>query len=799
MAHENLLKACKDKRIITDATEKQWRRLLDRIPEPTLRILEAYRSFPMPFQTARNLAWMRNAGHGKLDSNSPFDETMDPIDWGTGTGRIFPYLCKDFKTLQELEPNTIKELIKTLPIAVAINLAILPPDPQRDLRRSFLTQDGPRDSSKDERNTQPLETPEPHKQRSPLFKRLTNYLLRTSEEEISQDQHIAPDDSMPNLASDEKADSNGPSETGAPSSSIKFPHPKILLLNVDRAAAERLGEIGYDAFDGEIGTPYRVPSNEAYYLIPVGTKLPSHTEQEIIIIDLGSSRVINKFPSNLSTQEGIDYWWAKGKQGFVDPRPGVLASLSEDFTRIWENGGIFIVFAATQLTDQFMRGQLIQGQLRIKETLFIHEWSFLPQLFRSVQPISNKGDEIRLSTEPTGWLQELSHVLQRYLVGSMFECTLQVADSADSRWITIASSKYGHPVAGALRPERSEGWIFFFPQIRDKAAFLLELFSGLLPSALPSVFPHYDNMSWIHDPDHMFHDIQQHRQAIDKARASAEESIKAHEQRITSLQVERQHAYQIVSSTGASLVDAVMRVLQDIGFQKIVNPDTELLALKDNSKNQLREDLQILDRSPALLVEIKGINDLPSEGESLQVTKYIPRRKRDWSRTDIRGLFIVNHQRRHAPNQRQHKNVFQEDVILNAETNEFGVMTTFDLFCLYRNWRRYNWNPRFVQMVFYRSGRIMPIPVHYELVGEIEHFWPRVNSLGIRLKWGTVALQDRIAFEVGLDFEETVIDSLQVDKQTVHQAAIGQLAGIQMDIPMSKLSKGYRVFKITQP
>ena len=93
----------------------------------------------------------------------------------------------------------------------------------------------------------------------------------------------------------------------------------------------------------------------------------------------------------------------------------------------------------------------------------------------------------------------------------------------------------------------------------------------------------------------------------------------------------------------------------------------------------------------------------------------------------------------------------------------------------------------------------MPIPVHYELVGEIEHFWPRVNSLGIRLKWGTVALQDRIAFEVGLDFEETVIDSLQVDKQTVHQAAIGQLAGIQMDIPMSKLSKGYRVFKITQP
>lgn len=55
-----------------------------------------------------------------------------------------------------------------------------------------------------------------------------------------------------------------------------------------------------------------------------------------------------------------------------------------------------------------------------------------------------------------------------------------------------------------------------------------------------------------------------------------------------------------------------------------------------------------MDAAVPVLVEVKGINGMPKEADSLQVAKYLTPRMREWGRTDIRGLAIVNHQR-HLP------------------------------------------------------------------------------------------------------------------------------------------------------
>ena len=87
----------------------------------------------------------------------------------------------------------------------------------------------------------------------------------------------------------------------------------------------------------------------------------------------------------------------------------------------------------------------------------------------------------------------------------------------------------------------------------------------------------------------------------------------------------------ILTKTGDELVEDVKKCLEFIGFQKIIDVDNEIGETKPK-----QEDLQILERSPSLLLEIKGISGLPNEEKVLQVVKYIPRRMREWGRTDKR-------------------------------------------------------------------------------------------------------------------------------------------------------------------
>lgn len=66
---------------------------------------------------------------------------------------------------------------------------------------------------------------------------------------------------------------------------------------------------------------------------------------------------------------------------------------------------------------------------------------------------------------------------------------------------------------------------------------------------------------------------------------------------------------------------------------------------KTGDTSPKREDLRIYDDSPILLVEIKGISGFPRDAAALQVAKYLAPRMREWQRTDIQGLSIINHQR----------------------------------------------------------------------------------------------------------------------------------------------------------
>jgi hypothetical protein len=190
----------------------------------------------------------------------------------------------------------------------------------------------------------------------------------------------------------------------------------------------------------------------------------------------------------------------------------------------------------------------------------------------------------------------------------------------------------------------------------------------------------------------------------------------------------------------------------------------------------------------------KVIAGLPKEEDSIQVFKYIAPRMREWNRNDVKGLSIVNHQR-NVPALERNPLPFSEDVLTNAVDQEFGLMTTWDLFRLVRSFLKLSWSSAHVKPLFYQSGRILPIPLHYEVAGTVERYAEKIGVVGVRLA-SEVRAGDTLAYELPIEFEEETVASLQIDGAPVSVAPAGTLVGTKTRLSKEHARKGTRVFRI---
>ena len=256
------------------------------------------------------------------------------------------------------------------------------------------------------------------------------------------------------------------------------------------------------------------------------------------------------------------------------------------------------------------------------------------------------------------------------------------------------------------------------------------------------------------------------------------------------------YLHDLLRETGEPLVEAVKQTLETLGFRSVLDVDKQIENA--GAGGTKREDLQICDYSPTLLIEVKGISSLPRDSGALQVWKYVAPRMKEWNRTDVQGLAIINHQRNLPALDRENDAPFREDVLTNAQEQGFGLLTPWDLFTLARRFLKRGWKHDYIQALFYQSGRIEPIPKHDEFIGIVEHFWEKVSVVGVRIEASMLMRGERIAFELPVEFEEQDVESLQVDKNPVSQAEIGMLGGIQTSLPKGQLKKGTRVFRLVQ-
>ena len=571
---------------------------------------------------------------------------------------------------------------------------------------------------------------------------------------------------------------------------MKFDRPKILAIDAGSAVESAIREAGYNVGIGTFGQPYRVAKSSSYLPLIGQAKLPNYSEQEIIVIDVMGDDPVEKPVGTKHTPESELDWWVKCASGIADPRPIATASCRAAFNRIYESGGLFLIFADSRVSQDLVLAQTQYDRLQIDHKLNHDNWSFLPCL-DGVAVAADFGEEISVSDN----VSQLSRLLADHSKEGSFTCTLNADYLFGSEWIPLARNKYGAPVAGLIRPPKdsTRGWILICPRISKKGEFVAALLKDVLPELAPNLFPYAEGQKWVHRPEYELATVCKKELEVAALKERVADQISILYEEIEAERVANKLLYDLLRETGGNLVAAVQDALAEIGFNDVIDVDAEMKA--QNKGSALREDLRIHDRSPVLVVDVKGVAGKPADAEALQAQKHAFIYIQEQNRADVRGLTIINHQRLIPPLDRENEMPYRQEILDNASQLHLGLMTTWDLFRLVRNMKTLGWRSEDVLPIFYRPGRILPIPDHYAFVGKVKQVWKAAFSVAIDS--GHLKVGDRIAIEFPVDFDEQAIASIQLNNLNVEEAKSGSEVGLPRDESLPKLRPGLRVYRIS--
>ena len=573
------------------------------------------------------------------------------------------------------------------------------------------------------------------------------------------------------------------SEDSANINKLIFPKPKILLLDIDPEFQINLNENGNNLSSGSLGKPYKVEKSSNYSQVILNRNFPeNYIESDILVIDFENHGLVEQPEDKSLKPKDESFFWSKNSLGYIDPRHITANGFQNSFEKIYNNKGIIIIFAAPDIQNDFLYGYGdYSGKFYKEKDLSLSIWNILSVL-DEIHITPQKGSEIQL-------LNKDSHIgilLSKYKNNSIFLCHFSIGFLLNDRWVPLLTNKFKEPISGVLTPKKdsNEGFIFIFPQIQNKGEFLCEFINDFLPTISPEIFPYHKSSMWIFDDEYKLPKVKELEKEINEIKIKSQEKIKEIDKKIEKEVEKTRFLQSLLTETGDELVNSVIKTLKLLGFNKIINCDENKGVDKNNN---LREDIQINDKSPLILLEVKGISNLPTEADSLQVQKYLAPRMKELKRTDIIGVFIVNQQRNIPPLSRENNKVFQDDIIINAIQHDLGLLTTWDLYRLTRNYLKFKWDQEKIKEIFYKNGRITPIPSNFEYIGNIEKIWPEKNIVGLIPQNEQIKIGDTLLFELEIEFMSGKILSIQSDNKEIQIADINSKVGVNLDISIQDL------------
>lgn len=469
--------------------------------------------------------------------------------------------------------------------------------------------------------------------------------------------------------------------------------PIICAIDLEQEIIEALQAKGLHCFSGTLGSEVKVPNlrkGDEHPCLPNYNLPPNLHEYDIVVVDLQAQELIEYIKSEhtYSSFKGNEqtFLLSSYPKTIFDPRPFSSHILGRDLKYfVAKKEIIIIVFCSAEEVSNYYpimisrNGIYHQNQKQYSLYEFILKDEFSQKLWQSYNKM---GKNVVVADT---W-QYLKPFLQRYSKSFIYEIVFQHPQSLqldEKKWIDrgnfvplLLNSE--HEVVGFADYLFKPSAVFAFPQLKDrKKEFLLELIDEILPELFPKIFPYSDQFSWLKSPKYLLPNQanllkkkEQNENEYKRALAEIEEEIQKN-------QLEYQFLHDLITETGESLVKSIESFFLWLGFENIINMDETNPEIKE-------EDIQISLKNGLLVMEIKGIGGTSKDSECSQISKIKYRRARERNSFDVFALYIVNHQRFIPPTERKNP-PFNENQIADAQSDERGLLTTYELFKLYSN------------------------------------------------------------------------------------------------------------------
>lgn len=582
-------------------------------------------------------------------------------------------------------------------------------------------------------------------------------------------------------------------------STVKWGNPKILLLDLPDNVEAALKAEGYNVAAGTFGRPYTVEMDGAFTPLLAAGHLPNYSEQEIIFIDLTSPDPTDTPEGELHSSPDQFAWWVQHTESTIDPRPRLMAMAQKAFDRTLEHGGILIVFGLPRHANKFVWARKeVYRSFEVKQELDFDNWSFCSLFDDELMKISSDSGQELVASEGANLLSAFfrRHAEQMRYYATFAPKYRLTSDYEGFTFYPLIKTKFGASAGGVIADPKRQGMVLVLPQcsVHQKEYVIVDLLQNVLTEVARHLFPHFEGGRWVQERAYEHASVLHLKAEQNRIQVEAEAAVRELEEKISQERNALGYLHGLLTKKSTALVRDVKTTLEELGFSQVIDVDEQ----QDESAAK-QEDLQILDESPTLLIEVKGLSGFPREGDTLQIVKYIPRRMKEWGRTDVSGVVIVNHQCNLPALKRDHDRVFTEQQIQDAIHQDVTLVTTWELFKLLRGLQKWGWPHEAVTPLLYGRGRMNVVPRNYRRIGVVAHFYDKIGVVSIELDTSeAMNVGDTLGFILSDQYHQETVASIQVDKEAVEEAKGGQRAGHKTVLSRTVLPDGLVVYRVSE-
>lgn len=560
-----------------------------------------------------------------------------------------------------------------------------------------------------------------------------------------------------------------------------IPKPQICLIDFESEVIDSIQKRGFNIRSATLGTPIHVTNTKLYdkTLCLLNFDLPSNMhEYDIIAIDMNEKEPIpydvseNIREHNKSNKS--PYFVTEYPQTIFDPRAFSARILKSRLSNIIDRKYILIVFASQSEEHEYTIASIENDGYRKNYTEKCHNYLFMNESYFE-KNLYGKETEVVVDSDILRNL--LNSINELFYYEAVFYHPTYWVNSKNIRnedFVPLLVNNNKEIVSYFYLA--SEALIFVFPQMKAKGKMLIPLLEEILPSLIPDVFPNSTLFSWKDKEEYW---LPNHKELVEeKVRIEKEYKEKVSKIDIKTKEniIEYSFLHDLITETDEKLVDAVKKFLEWLGFKSVNKMDSE-----DKLKE---EDLQVELENGLLIIEIKGIGGTSKDSDCNQISKIKYRRCKERNNFDVFALYIVNHQRYLAPKQRKNP-PFSETQIIDAENDERGLLTTWELFKGYFYIINGIINKEHARKKILSTGLVKLIPNNFKLLGKTTEVFKDGLVFILKIDNTYIKVGDSLIISLDDSFERVNIINLQLDDKNINEVSSGEI-GFLIDKPIKK-------------